>query len=86
MTEPDTSDPDSPGADIPDLGEMLRAALEEPADLTSSARSRVDQTLKGRSLTSTVTDIAGAGMATVWHLLTGAPDAADINSNEQEQR
>ncbi|MCP4436290.1 MAG: hypothetical protein GY812_12455 [Actinomycetia bacterium] len=69
----------------PDLGAVLRAALQVPDDVTANARTQVDQTLKGRSLTSTVTDIAGSGLATVWHLLTNAPDTADsIREDEHD--
>lgn len=82
MTEPEDPLEQDEEWSGPDLGAMLRAALEEPDDLTSSARSRVDQTLKGRSLTSTVTDIAGSGIATVWHLLTGTPESADRSTDD----
>jgi hypothetical protein len=88
MTEPE--DPNLSEEELddwsgPDLGAMLRAALEGPDDIEGTARSRLDQTLKGRSLTSTVTDIAGAGLATVWHLLTPPPDAADRSTDDRDE-
>ena len=92
MGDPPTGEPEEDDLDTteepledwsgPDLGAVLRAALETPGDPTTNARSRVDQKLKGRSVTSTVTDIAGSGVATVWHLLTGPPDPADENTTK----
>ena len=88
MTDPDdpnlaTEDPDDWSG--PDLGEVLRAALEGNEDIEGTARSRLEGTLKGRSLTSTVTDIAGSGLATLWHLLTPPPETADRSTDDREQ-
>ena len=88
MTEPeerDVSEGELEDWSGPDLGAVLRAALEGSDDIEGTARSRLDQTLKGRSLTSTVTDIAGAGLATLWHLLTPPPDAADRSTDDRDE-
>ncbi len=68
------------------IAEALRAALAPGDDVRSRARVEVDRTLQGRSLTSVLTDIAGIGPATIWHLLTNAPEMADRRSPFPDDR
>lgn len=67
----DSSAPDS------HLGESLRALLGSPDDVRFRAAAGVDRTLQGRSLISSLTELSGAGWATVRHLLTNPTGPAD---------
>jgi len=69
----------------PDLGDALRALLDPAGDVRSRAADKVDRSLQGRSMVSTLTDLSGVGWVTVAHLLTSPPGTADRNERSEDR-
>lgn len=70
----------------PELGDALRAVLTAGEDVRSRARASVENTLQARSITSSLTDAVGSGLATIRHLLTNPPEPADMGREDEQHR